>query len=351
MKYPIQLVLALLFLGSCHNAPLKGSLERFEAIPGSESFTATLALDTLDLHYPAIKEIMVQIDSNGTLHPIRNIDSIPRNSYYFDIDDSTLLIESADQTALSYYNIVKHSEKKLLTGYGYPALSNNKKYLAITTPDYSPYNYRIYKLERDSLNFIGETSPYRIFYMFGDEQFLGYDFDEKNPNTYIIYPNLSIADSFLEHINYGVSLNLYSMAKNNELVFLRSSGESPNTEIVRYDIKSRIRDTLFSGMYFCSIIAMNDPRFYLLQGKTISQYKDEDIERSKFRTPPNTFIDYAPQRGYWIIGDSRTRRLKDIGYQDFQPVVSSSGRHILFYKRDGDDYRMKVVSVKELLED
>ncbi len=350
MKYLIHLIVAILFLGKFHNDPIKGHLERFETVPGSESFKATLYIDTLDPFYLTTKEVIVRIDSNGTLQRIQNIDSIPKNSYYFDINDSTLLIESTDQSELSYYNIKDHSQKKLLSGYGHPALSNNKKYTALTTPDYSEDNYRIYRLESDSLKLMGETSPYRIFYMYGDEQFLAYYIDEHNDITYIINPDLTVADSFSEHINYGVSQNLYSMAKNNALVFARSEGESPNTYVVRYNIKSHFKDTLFSGMYFSTIIGMNDSRYYLLQGKTVPEYHDENIQRSKKQVPPNTHIDFAPQRGYWIIGDSKTKKIKKIGYQDFQPIISSSGRHILFWKQDDSDFKIKVVSVKKLID-
>ena len=117
--------------------------------------------------------------------------------------------------------------------------------------------------------------------------------------------------------------------------------------------KRKIFTNLFPEFYFSATIPLPITNYRLLRGMTLSEDKKEEDwqanEDKKFHAKSQGCILWAQIKGYWMIANTKKKVLKKIGYNDFDPVISSSGRHILFYKQDGDDYRIKVISVKELI--
>jgi hypothetical protein len=104
--------------------------------------------------------------------------------------------------------------------------------------------------------------------------------------------------------------------------------------------------------FFSAMIDLQDTDYLLLRGMTTSEYHEVvnwRIRQDRKLAGRGCNL-WGPIEGYWMVANTKTGKIKEIGYEDYYPIVSSSGRHILFYRRDGDDYRMKVVSVKDLLE-
>ena len=108
----------------------------------------------------------------------------------------------------------------------------------------------------------------------------------------------------------------------------------------------------FPKYYFSAMIALQDQDEVLLRGMT----KSECNEVVNWRIRQDRKLQgrgcnlWSPIEGYWMVANTKTGKIREIGYEDYYPIITSSGRHILFYKQDGDDYRMKVVSVKELID-
>ena len=117
--------------------------------------------------------------------------------------------------------------------------------------------------------------------------------------------------------------------------------------------KRKVFTILFPKFYFSATIPLAIENYRLLRGMTTSEYdKEENREANedrKLRAKGPGCILWEQIKGYWMIANTKTKVIKEMGYENFDPILSSSGRHVLFYKQDGDDYRMKVVSVKELV--
>jgi len=116
--------------------------------------------------------------------------------------------------------------------------------------------------------------------------------------------------------------------------------------------KRKILTDLFPKYYFSAVMTLFSGDCILLRGMTTSECREVEHWRMRQdrKLQGRGCNLWGPIEGYWMVANIKTGKISEVGYEDHSPILSSSGRHILFYKQDGDDYRMKVVSVKEIIE-
>ncbi|MDP4219365.1 MAG: hypothetical protein Q8896_02930, partial [Bacteroidota bacterium] len=168
----------------------------------------------------------------------------------------------------------------------------------------------------------------------------------------ILRNDMSISDSIPDDFGHWY---ISSASTDRELIFLNrwnifTSGLKPN-EVVRYNLDTKKKDTVFSGLYFLEVMAIPHPDYYLLNGLTEKELNDQyearrqEAKRTYVEGTEGDDTPFQP-RGYWMIGNSKSKDVKKLGYAEYWPTVSSSGRFILFSRYSDHESEMKVVSVQ-----
>ncbi len=190
---------------------------------------------------------------------------------------------------------------------------------------------------------------------------------ETNSETYTAifrYDSLGQYDSVRESYHVLVVNKAVRIDSNGFLTTLHQLDSTPylsnvDPHIITFDEtsdlhaneKRKVYTDLFPKYYFSAMIILQGQENILLRGMTEWECNEVDNwrRRQDRKLQGRGCNLWKPIEGYWVVANTKTRKLIEIGYEDYYPILSSSGRHILFYKQDGDSYRMKVISVKELL--
>ena len=294
----------------------------------------------------------VRIDSLGQFSLVHSLDPSLKHQNITILNDTLLLYDCCGDygnTTISSYNTVSHSSKKLLDKSLITAVSSDHQYFACQRDNIASPS-TIYQVKYGEILEKIKT-PYHIHSAFGKNGFI----TEDRLSDYSIMRNDgSISDT----LPIGVSSSIQRGKNESEILYITSGNTTSRTmSVLAYNFVRKETETLFSGLIFYEVFSIPNSDYYLLKGLSTKEWDDQIKERNAKERATHKEggfgeADDTPlqPKGYWMIGDSETKKLRKLEYQDFYPIPSSSGRHILFYKQDSDGYQIKVISVKELVE-
>ena len=356
VKYAVILSLFLFSIGHAQSISKDRALRWSPYIsnPQTESFSAIYYEwnDASDKWKKVDTLALVCIDSNGNFFPIHSLDPSLRMQSFTVLNDTLLLSECCGdygKTTISVYNVLTHSIKKLLDKSIITAVSSDHQYFACQRDNISSPS-TIYQVKKGEILEKIKT-PYHIHSAFGkngfiaEDRFFDYSIMRNDGNISDTIPK-EFGNGYLEHgkndrelINIPPRMTVYR--------------GNPNP-VISYNLDTKKKDTIFSDRIFFTAIALPNTDYYLLNGLFEQEWKDQlkaQMEAFKREHPNGGAIDdLNTPTGYWMIGNSKTKKIKKLDYKDLYPIPSASGRHILFYKQDDNDFQTKVVSVKELID-
>ena len=322
--------------------------ETIQAISASEDKEEFLAV--LDgPPYGKSPQRFIRIDSNGSKDVFDEINRVFDNTLINFLNDSVLLCQSVYPNKVYLYNLKTHFKSNVLADNFLEMISNDRKYY-VTEEFAQNLSFNIYKITGDVI-FKQSTFPdsVRLGHRLWEHQFTIF----KGKNQVIVNPDFSIIDTIPAHFDFVFFNNF----RHRHGIMLTQRTKEIENQIIEYDCDTKKMDTLFSGFYFTNAASIPNSDYLLIQGMTRKEYLDESGQESKgykefYKQNPEGCIISAPIRGYWRIGNSKTKKIKKNEEEKFSPLISSSGRHILFYHQysnTGSD-EIKVLSVKELIE-
>lgn len=360
----ISLFFSLILIGCGGKYTLHDNLYCITPIENSESFHAIRVIDTMRTGHGSRNEF-VRIDPNGTLNLITLLDSSVSPKPAAFVNDNTLLYDSYRSHSIRLYNLNTHKQLDILKGYEVEAISRDGKHFVARDAYARDQLKKSYRIEGDSIVEVGSMTPEnQIYFVFGDS---GYCFvdgtqfepEDVSPETLdIVGPNLIPISKFPVFLTYNPYYNFTVDAEKSEMLFvchLRPSKDD-NKLVVRYSLSTRRLDTLFRGMYFTRAFGLSYPNLYLLNGKTAEDLIEERKELWEYwdeLEKKGATIFNTPPTGYWLIANSKTQKMKKIGFEDWWPTMSSTGKSILFTRRnsDTDDFSIKIVSLEDYMPD
>jgi hypothetical protein len=358
MKCSIVVTVLFFFFEGCSLFYWQPSLKTIDSITPdakSESFFGILTTQTIDsTNRWVTTRQLVHIDSRGLISQVFILDSSSDSYHYQIINDTAILFERYDTNTLFLQNPISGKITKLLNGREITTISNNRKYIAVSSNIFSQ-GFQIYELEKDHLSLIASDSIDRIIKPIGENRFMLSKRIGKNGfKEFIVNPELSIYDSDLFNMKDIDGASFMPGCIMSETVFITYPYFSNHyqTPVLRYNENTKKVDTLFTGLRFQAVNAFPIVDHYLLKGMTFEEYKEEEERIGRAISPTKKgecTIPDSPE-GYWMVANSKNKQIRKIGFRGMRPIISSRGRYILFYKKDGDGYEMKVVSVKELVE-
>jgi hypothetical protein len=260
--------------------------------------------------------------------------------------------------------IPSHKSKKILSKALITSISNDRNYFACQRDNIAAPS-EIYKIKNGAFDSTEKiATPFHICSSFGKIGFLVMDADlartgRSDPNhkfdCAIMRFDGSIADTIPKEFGHGY---LEHGKNDRELINIPARMTAYRGEanpVICYNLDTKKRDTIFSDRIFFKVLAIPNTDYYLLNGLFEQEWKDQlkaQMEVFKREHPKGGAIDdLNTPTGYWMIGNSQTKKIKKLEYKDLYPIPSFSGRHILVYKQDSDGYQTKVVSMDELAKD
>ncbi len=366
VKYAVILSLFLFSIGHAQSISKDRALgwSPSMANPQTESFSAiyyewndnhdkSKSVDTLSL---------VRIDSNGKLFTIQSLDPSLRMQRFTILNDTLLLSECCGDygnTTISVYNALTHSIKKLLDKSIITAVSSDHQYFACQRDNIASPS-TIYQVKNGEI-FEKIKTPCHIHSAFGRNSFVAFDSilartGKSLPSRAFDYAIIRSDGSIRDTIPKEVGFSVQQGKNDRELIYI-SGGQynyrGDTNTLIAYNSDNKLKDVLFSGLIFDNVFPIPNTDYYLLKGLSQKEWHeqwDSVIQYTRQKYPEGVIdYDFTP-KGYWMIGDSKTKKIKKLEFKDFYPIPSASGRHILFYKQDSDDYQIKVASLKDLVE-
>lgn len=356
------LALAIASCGGISHA-LSSKLVCITPIKNSESFYAIRCVDTMTVGYGSRNEF-VRIDNGGVLTTLSVLDSSVSPYRAGLINDSTLIYQSYRQNSIHLYNINSRKHTDLLAGCEFETIAEGRKHFITRNSTWNGRK-RSYRIVDDTIQEIGSmTYGNRIYFTYGDS---GYCFIDGNkfepedtmPETInIVGPDLLPLYSFPTDLTYSPLRSLNPDADKAELLYIRFEDQTKDERgsIISYNLLNQQTDTLFQGMYFTKAIALRLPNLYLLNGKTIEELTQEYKSEAKYwdelgKEGAKIFI--TPSKGYWLLANSKTKKMKKIGFEEWQPTVSSTNKSIMFMKSNSStrDFSVKIVPIEDYLPD
>jgi hypothetical protein len=365
----ISIIITLFFFEGCGHSvsnivkkvnSKKENLISIRASKNSEFFIAVLQESINEKP----SQTFVRIDSDGVLHKILTLNNFFADAQAVTLNDSILLLGSyrkystkgAERNWVFCFNLNTKCKVDSIPAQDIRFSSKDGEYFVVqdtSVPgkDYGEYkpSYHIYRFEQNTIKRSGYMlDPLYPFLTISDHQFVVSD-SRWFPKVFdIMNPDMSKVGSF--QVKMGV-YTINSAYTNHSISFIPISWDTKK-EIIEYDLKSKISDTLFTGFYFDHVDRIPNSENYLLGALTEDEFNIEWKEIYKRSPYYGTweYVETESPHSYSAIGNSKSNQIKFVGFRGYGPTLSSSGRHILFYKQDGYDYRMKVVSVKELVE-
>jgi hypothetical protein len=369
MKILLLVVLFLPIIGCQTHFARK--LDCITPLPNSCSFLAILETDTVVGKESVEYYSLVRIDSTGAITMVSQLDRSFRHFKTVILNDSTILYDSYREAAIKLYHVRSNSLIDLVKGVRLAGICDGGNIFVATDTNHYIKGLTSYQIQNDTIQKIGFTSlDYSYLRSFDEKQFICSAPKSWNIGfvIHIVNPDFSIFDSLDQYTYWYDDLYISKAQRKNKICLIGKAGsaESPNT-VQEYDLSNRKVDTVFSGMYFSGVFPLKDSNVYLIRGKKISEYKDEENRRHSEYVAARKeggYIDYGPQTGYWMIGNKETKKIKKIGYDEYtRPIISSDGRYILFLTgiihtlgtnmgediEVIDDFKVEVKSVRDIL--
>jgi len=232
------------------------------------------------------------------------------------------------------------------------ALTTNQKYLAVKPSGYSNGFNEVYAIDNFVPRLIAHRDSCKIYYTFGEAGFLGsLSNDWRDRDFFIFDEQLNPSDTLTESSGYRSIGNVTSTDQQHHILFPTSSNSEPGTRIINYDLQRKRADNLFRWRYFAEVIPLPKSDLFLLQGKTMEEYdetSEEQMKQWEKARKKGSYIDFLPQGGYWMIGNSKDHNIKKIGFEDYFVMVSSTGAFAVFYTNKDDEYSCKIISLNSL---
>lgn len=360
----ISLFFCLILIGCGGKYTLHDNLYCITPVQNSESFFAIRVIDTMKTGH-GVRNEFVRIDANGKLNIISLLDSSFFHTRSAFVNDSTLLYDSYRSHSIRLYNLNTHKQLDILKGYEVEAISRDGKHFVARDAYVRDQRKKSYRIQGDSAVEIGTLSYGNgIYFTFGDSGYCfvdGTQFEpgDVSPDTLdIVGPNLNPIYRFPVFLTYDPYHNFTVNEEKSEMLFVcqfRPSRDDNNL-VVRYNLLKERLDTLFQGMYFTRAFGLSYPNLYLLNGKTAEDLIEERKELWKYwdeLEKKGATIFNTPPTGYWLIANSKTHKMKKIGLEGWWPTMSSTGKSILFTRRnsDTDDFSVKIVSLEDNMPD
>lgn len=353
MKWILLTFLSIFFFQGClvrsfFDQNQRRTIQAISSDKDKEVFYAVI--DTIPYGFSEKK--IIRIDSNGSIRLLNRVDNNLDNTLLNILSDTLLLCQHVSPSDVYLYNLKTCRKSNILATNSFQSISNDKEYFI--TEDYSNKPaYNVCKIIRDSIILI---SSFPDSIRLGSQIWQHYfTMKQSKPLCEIIVnPDLIVIDTIPNQLMLFSFLS--SGNNNHRMIFISYSNEVVN-HVLKYDFEKKKTDTLFSGAYFTNAILIPNTDFCLVQGMSKKDYEYENrlrsIEYGKFeQNNAITCSLHAQIYGYWMVGNMRTKQMKKIEFDDYTPLVSSSGRHVLFYTQYSDDGKdkIKVVSVKDLIE-
>ncbi len=352
MKYIVISFLIIFFLQSCKSSrEISGHLTDVYSV--SEN-------DFIAIHKTSTFSSIVRIDSSGEIHTIRKLDSLLSTTLLSLVNDSILLLRSSFSNINPYpnnskficYNLNSNKITDSFPAVQFRFVSNDRNLLVVNFRENSAKYARttnVYRLVSNNvLKIASLSSPGHILRNFGENQFL-----IRMEDTLRI-KNLRIANADLT-VSDTLPTSYYSISGSEPVIYyFRPVCESEtsyqyDTVLTKYDLKIKKFDTLFLGpARFEGPIYRLDPENYLF--KFLKKEENDEGWREIYKSLEGAWCGTTSRTPecYWVIGNNLNKEIKKIGFSRFDALISSSRRHILFYKQDGDSFNFKVISTKEL---
>ena len=348
----ISIIAILFFFEGCSivSGSKKGRL--WSITPSKNNFIAVL--DTPISHYDS--RTIVSIDSDGALRHLYKLDPLVSEAIVSIINDSVLLLRESYQDPNLYphknkfvcYNLNTRKDIDSFPASSLRTISNDRRFLTINYIQDRKTYAELYELNGNKL--IKKGSVHWPRYLIGnsgvDKILVRLDSIAGKDYVCLADADLSILDT-LPKIFYG------SIAKGDDstaIIYIVSNANKV-THFLRYELQKKIFDTLFIGHdHYEGPVFHLDSDHYLFKFLTSTEYADgwrdiyEGMGGSFCATTSLT------PKCYWVIGNIRTKKLEKIGYMEFDAKVNSTKDNILFFKQDAYEYRVKVLSVKELID-
>ena len=268
------------------------------------------------------------------------------------LNDSCLIYGTWQDSSINFLNFNSGFRNELLRGYWISCFSHDLKYISVCSFEHQNWisEKRIYHLENNHLTLSGSLFDPGYTQRFSRNKFLLCELEQ----TFVINPDFTLFDSStighspIGEYSFSFLDNPMPGFRENDIVF-RHGLFYRTKKIWNYSLLTRKWDVLFDTLNMTGVFPLPIQDIYLIRGLNDDEVKEYYDEQHKINA--ETGRDYTPgPTGYWMIGNSKAKKFIKLGYEGFSPTISSSGRHILFYKQDGDGYQMKVITVKELID-
>lgn len=372
----ILLVFAFAVIGCGSQYTFHDNLYWITPVESSESFHAIRVIDTMTTGHGSRNEF-VRIDPNGTLNLITLLDSSVSPTYGAAfVNDRTLVYDSYRNHSIRLYHLNTHKQVDLLPGYEIETISRDGKHFVARDVHQRDKRMKSFRIEGEGIVEVGSmSSENRIYFAYGDSGYCfvdGRQFEPEDitPETLdIVGPKLIPIYKLpisLTYSPYYLSLSNHRYQSFNEEkyemlgVYSPRPSDDENTVIIRYNLFTHKLDTLFQGLYFARAMALKQSDLYLVNGKTVNELVEERkkrVEEYDERIDPESSEEGqegwlgpdVPRLGYWLIANSKTQKMKKIGFEDCLPTISSSGKTILFMKKNSDthDFTIQMLSLQD----
>ena len=275
---------------------------------------------------------LIHIDSIGRIRFCAALDPSLRGYDAKILSDTLLLLESGDysKTTITIYNVLNRKRKIFLAKSLVSSIGDDRSYFTCQRDNISTIAGDYHVKNGDVITDEKIVTPLHIHSPFGLLGFIAVkDSITKtdissfthNYESMILRYDGSIADSIPKdfahwYIQHGKN--------DREIIYIHPEQRGyrgDSNPVIAYNLDRKTRDTLFSGLIFLRAYAVANTDYYLLNGLSQKQWKeqlDDQVESFKRVHPKGEAIDdLNTPFGYWMIGNSKTKKIKKIGYKDF----------------------------------
>jgi hypothetical protein len=344
----IVLLCCVLFLCGCGLSERfpQSSISVYFFYPPTASFYGTLSTRGIYNHILADSSFIVKIDTNDVLTRLAIIDRSWRLSSMRFLTDSIILYTTFSDSTIYLYNFISKERSIFLKDREIVSLTPNGLYVAVKPKGYTISFIEIYRIDNLKPRLEAHRDSCEFYTSFDDAIFIGAVFPSwMNRTVLIMDEHLNSIDTLPENLHWQ-SISRISFSGQNFTILCSRSSATANTLIVNYNLETGHIDTLFQRRYFAQVIPLKQPGLYLLQGKTMEEYDEmskEQMKEWKAARKKGSYIDFAPQGGYWMIGNSIDHSIKVIVLEGYFVTVSSDGSYAMFYTNKDGEYSCKVM--------